>query len=68
MAIKDYLAFSKASALLKARHQDIRWWGGGYPSAEMQSMYSTELPANWVVITGERIIGCIFSPKSISPL
>ena len=26
--------------------QDTLWWGGSYPSAEMQSVYSTA-PANW---------------------
>ena len=54
MIMNRYFAFSKAPALLESCHQivwyhiqDTAWWGGSYPSAEMQSVYSTAL-ADWI--------------------
>ena len=53
MVMKGYSAFPKAPALLEPHHQivkchiqDTRWRGGSYPSAEVQSVYSTA-PADW---------------------
>ena len=54
MAMKGYSAFSKAQVLLGPRHQivlchihDTRW-GEFYPSAEVQSVYSTA-SADWAL-------------------
>ena len=59
MAMKGYSAFPKAPALLERHHQivychiqDTRW-GGSYPSAEKQSVYSTA-PADCEVFEFER--------------
>ena len=48
MAMKGHLAFPKAPALLKSHHQlfsvinrTLVGGGGSYPSAEVQSVYST---------------------------
>ena len=54
MGMKGYSAFPKAPTLLEPHRQivychiqDTCWKGGGsYPSAEVQSVYST-VPANW---------------------
>ena len=54
MAMKECSAFPKAPASLEPHHQivlchipDTRW-GGSYPSAEVQSVYSTS-PADWAI-------------------
>ena len=46
IAMKEYSAFPKAPDLLELHHQIVECHiqdthGGGYPSAEMQSVYST---------------------------
>ena len=48
MAMKGYSAFPKAPALLKPHHHiwTLVIGGGSYPSAEVQSVYSTA-PADW---------------------
>ena len=52
MAMKRCSIFPKAPALLEPHHQTVKChikntcWGGGYPSAEVQSLYSTA-PADW---------------------
>ena len=55
MAMKEYSAFPKAPALLEPHHQivschiqDTLYGGGSYPSAEVQSVYSTA-PADWAI-------------------
>ena len=55
MAIKRYSAFPKASALPEPQHQiaychikDTRW-GVSYPSAEVQSVYSTALADSAII-------------------
>ena len=55
MTMKGYCKFPEAPALLGPHHwlvwchiPDTRWEGGSYPSAEMQSMYSTPL-ADWAI-------------------
>ena len=50
--MKRYSAFPKAPALPESHHQIVyrhiqdTSWGGSYPSAEKQSVYSTA-PADW---------------------
>ena len=58
MPMKRFTAFPKAPALLEPHHQSL--WGWSYPSAEMQSVYSTA-PADWAT-------GCCIQelPKVIS--
>ena len=52
MAIKGYSAFPKAPASLEFHHQTVQChiqdtrWERSYPSAEVQSVYSTA-PADW---------------------
>ena len=60
MAMKGCSAFPKAPGLLEPNHQnvychiqDTHWWGDSYPSAEIQSLYSTAL-VDWVIIAGRR--------------
>ena len=49
MAMKGYSAFPKAPALLEPHHQIVsRTLVGGYPSAEVPSVYSTA-PADWAI-------------------
>ena len=59
MALKEHPAFPKASALLKLHHQikqsdgealhPRHSLGESYPSAEMQSVYSSAL-AGWAIV------------------
>ena len=52
MAMKGYFAFPQALVLLEPHHQIVlchiqdTCWRGAYPSAEVQSVYSTA-PADW---------------------
>ena len=54
MAMKKYSTFLKAPGLqphhemVQCHIQDTRWGKGSYPSAVMQSAYSTA-PADWVI-------------------
>ena len=54
MAMKGLSAFPKAPASLEPHHQIVLCHiqdthGGSYPSAEVQSVYSTT-PANWTIV------------------
>ena len=53
MAVKGYSTFPKTPALLESQHKIVLchlpstfWGGGSYPSADMQSVYSTA-PDDW---------------------
>ena len=64
MVMKGYSTFHKATALLEPCHQNCfvsclghsLFWGGSYPTAKMQSMYSTA-QANWTEKTFK--ISCV---------
>ena len=63
MAIKGDSAFPKAPVSLELHHQivschlkDTCWWGS-YPSAEVQSVYSTA-PADWPIDERNAIENC----------